>query len=158
MTAQTPTQRDIKQTKPFESPQHEAVVALLRTADVVRRRVATALSPAGLTPQQYNILRILRGAGPAGLPTLEIAERLIEQAPGITRLCDTLRAKGFVTRTRSGADRRVVTCRISEAGLAILARTDPMIARADREVFGETTQDELRTLIGLLDRVRGEST
>src|SRR5436853_5453131 len=79
---------EIKQRRPFPSPHQEAVVALMRTADRARRLVGDVVEPLGITPQQYNVLRILRGAGDAGLPTLEIAQRMIEQTPGITRLLD----------------------------------------------------------------------
>ena len=74
-------QREIRQRKPFPSKGHEVALGLLKTADLVRRLIARVLEPYGVTPQQYNVLRILRGAGPAGLPTLTVAERMIEQTP-----------------------------------------------------------------------------
>ena len=104
-------QTELRQTRPFASLQDEAGVGLLRTADVVRRRVAKVIEPAGITLQQYNVLRILRGAGPEGLPTLEIGARLIEQTPGSTRLVDCLERQGMVARERGVEDRRVVRCR-----------------------------------------------
>ena len=94
-------QREIRQKKPFRSPAQEAVLGLLRTADVVRRLVARSLEPYDVTPQQYNVLRILRGAGDEGLPTLTIGERMLEDSPGVTRLVDRLIAKGLVSRARS---------------------------------------------------------
>ncbi|HZJ72423.1 MAG TPA: MarR family transcriptional regulator, partial [Planctomycetota bacterium] len=99
-------QREIRQTRPFPSVEAEAVVGLMRTADVVKRGLARVVEPRGLTLQQYNVLRILRGAGPEGLPTLEIAGRMIEQAPGVTRLLDRLEAKNLVQRARCPRDRR----------------------------------------------------
>ncbi len=78
----------------------------MRTADLARRRITTVIEPHGLTPQQFNVLRILRGAGPDGLPTLEVANRMIEQAPGITRLLDRLEAKELIKRHRCPKDRR----------------------------------------------------
>ena len=107
-------------------------VSLMRTADLVRRAVAVVIDGQGITLQQYNVLRILRGAGGEGLPTLEIAERMIEQTPGITRLLDRLEAKQLVGRERCPADRRQVTCRISREGLRLLAALDGPVAEAER--------------------------
>ncbi len=90
---------EIKQRKPFPSKGQEAAVTLMRTADVVRRAVGSAIEPHGITVQQYNVLRILRGAGPDGLPTLEIVQRMIEQTPGITRLINRLQGKNLVARS-----------------------------------------------------------
>ena len=73
----SPLQREIRQTRPFRSPRHEAMVGLLRTADVVRRRFTPVVEAAGVTAQQYNVLRILRGAGKDGLPTLFLEERIV---------------------------------------------------------------------------------
>jgi DNA-binding MarR family transcriptional regulator len=112
------------------------------------------LEPEGITNQQYNVLRILRGAGSGGLPTLEIVTRMIEEAPGITRLLDRLERKHLVTRERCPEDRRQVTCRITEAGLALLARLDRAADSADTAMLGTLTPAELKRLIGLLDRVR----
>ena len=95
-------QREIRQTKPFATPDEEATVALFRTADVLRGEAERALAEHGITAQQYNVLRILRGSHPEPLPTLEIAERMIERAPGITRLLDRLEAAGLVSRKRTG--------------------------------------------------------
>src|SRR3954466_7364516 len=92
--------QEIKQTRPFRTQREEASVALLRTADLLRRMIGTVVEPRGITAQQYNVLRILRGAGDDGLPTLDIAERMIEQTPGITRLMDRLEAKKLVVRKR----------------------------------------------------------
>ena len=147
-------QRELKQNRPFVAPTEEAAVALLRTADLVRRTVSSVVEPQDLTPQQYNVLRILRGAGPEGLPTLEIAERMVEQMPGITRLIDRLELKQLVERERSTSDRRQVFCRITRAGLALLARLDQPLADAEREALGVLSDQELAQLLSLLDRAR----
>ena len=89
----------------FRSREQQALVGLLRTAEAVKRTLAQVIEPHGITPQQYNVLRILRGAGPDGLPTLTIGERMIEQTPGVTRLIDRLERKGLVTRTPCPRDR-----------------------------------------------------
>ena len=147
-------QREIRQRRPFRSPAHEAVVGLLRTTDRVRRTLAGVVEPRGLTLQQYNVLRILRGARPQGLPTLEIAARMVEHAPGITRLLDRLEAKTLVRRQRDAGDRRQVMCRITPAGLRLLAGLDAGLQRADETTLGVLSRRDLRRLIALLDRIR----
>jgi DNA-binding MarR family transcriptional regulator len=103
------------------------IVALLQTADLLRRRFVQLLAPHGVSLQQYNVLRILRGAGDAPLAAHEIADRMIEQAPGVTRLLDRLEAQGWVTRVRCPDDRRVVHCRLAPGGAALLARVDALV-------------------------------
>lgn len=154
MTPASRIQQEIKQTRPFRTTAQEAGIALLRTTDLVRRRMSAVMEAEDVTVQQYNVLRILRGAGPEGLPTLEIAERMIEQAPGITRLLDRLEAKGLVSRERCPTDRRQVTCRIAKPGLALLAALDPMVDALDDSMLGNLTRTELKQLIHLLDRIR----
>jgi DNA-binding MarR family transcriptional regulator len=147
-------QREIKQSRPFAAPTQEATVALLRTADLVRRSVTSVIEPHGITLQQYNVLRILRGAGPMGLPTLEIAQRMIEQTPGITRLIDRLETKKLVLRERCPTDRRQVFCRITEDGLALLRGLDALIRRAEDVALGGLSWRQLKQLLELLDRAR----
>jgi DNA-binding MarR family transcriptional regulator len=147
-------QQEIRQGQPFQSRSQEAAIAIMRTADVVRRRIAATMEPFGITMQQYNVLRILRGAGPRGLPTLEIADRMIEEAPGITRLLDRIEAKSWVKRVRCAEDRRQVLCSITPEGLELLARMDAGILNADRLAVGELDECELEQLLGLLSSIR----
>ena len=147
-------QREIRQKKPFRSPAQEAVLGLLRTADVVRRLIARSLEPYDVTPQQYNVLRILRGAGAEGLPTLTIGERMLEDSPGVTRLIDRLIAKGLVSRARSTEDRRQVLCQITQAGLDLLVQIDALVEGRDEDAVAVLTPDEQKELIRLLDRIR----
>jgi DNA-binding MarR family transcriptional regulator len=147
-------QLEIKQTRPFGSKAQEATIGLMRTADLVRRAVGDIVEPYGITPQQYNVLRILRGAGAGGLPTLEIAERMIEATPGITRLIDRLETKRLVSRERCDKDRRRVFCRITREGLALLKKLDAPIRDADALALGSLTSNELKKLVSLLDRAR----
>ncbi len=147
-------QREIRQTKPFASKGQEGVIGLLRTADLLRRSLARVVAPHGVTLQQYNVLRILRGAGEAGLPTLEIAERMIEQAPGITRLLDRLEAKKLVRRKRCRSDRRQVLAWIDPPGLELLARVQEPLQLADSALLGRLPRRRLELLIELLDDVR----
>lgn len=145
---------EIRQTKPYSSRREEAAVALVRTASVVRRCGDALFEAHDLTSQQYNVLRILRGAGFKGLPTLEIAERLIERTPGITRLVDTLERKKLLVRARCAEDRRVVYCKITAPALALLAELDePVIATTERAMAG-LTAEELPRLLELLDKIR----
>jgi DNA-binding MarR family transcriptional regulator len=148
-----PLQRELRQTRAFETHAHEAVVGLFRTADVVRRHVAAVTEARGLTVQQFNVLRILRGAGD-GVPTLEIAERMVEQTPGITRLLDRLEHKGLVSRVRCKTDRRQVLCRITAPGLKLLAGLDGPIQDATRGIVQHLSRHEQTELIRLLDSVR----
>jgi DNA-binding MarR family transcriptional regulator len=150
----SPLEREIHQTRPFRSRTQEGVLGLLRTVDLVRRTLSAVVEPHGITLQQYNVLRILRGSGGAGLPTLDIAERMIERAPGITRLMDRLESKGLVKRERCDEDRRQVLCWINPAGLDLLERLEESMAGADRECLGMLSRRELQQLIGLLDQVR----
>src|ERR1051325_6761399 len=147
-------QKELKQLRPFPSRTQEAVVALIRTADLARRVMSGLVEPLGITLQQYNVLRILRGAGGEGLPTLDIAERMIEQTPGITRLVDRLEAKGLVGRKRCPTDRRQVFCRITPDGLALLARLDAPAAAAQDDAMAGITKKELAQLLRILDRLR----
>ena len=152
-----PILEELKQTRPFASPAQEAMVALLRTADVVNRLIDSVIERHGITGQQYNVLRILRGAGEKGLPTLEIAERMIEQTPGITRLIDRLEAKKLVVRERCATDRRQVFCRISAAGLTLLAKLDEPVRAVGDEALHQLSKKDIAQLLELLDRTR-EST
>ena len=145
---------EIKQSKPFASKSQEAAVGLLRTADLVRRNVAAVLDPYDITAQQYNVLRILRGAGEKGLPTLDIVDRLIEETPGITRLIDRLESKGFVARERCLTDRRQVFCKITKDGLKLLGKLDKPLNDAEAHPLKMLNKRELDALIDLLDRAR----
>ena len=145
---------EIHQTRPFQSTGHETVVTLLRTAAVAERHFSAVIDAAGLTPAQYNVLRILRGAGAEGLPTLAIRDRLVDLSPGITRLIDRLEAADLVSRDRDADDRRQVTCRITPAGLALLKKLDAPVDAAERAVVTQLSLAEQRTLVRLLDLVR----
>jgi len=148
-------QEELQQSRPFSSPAEEALVALMRTAALVRRAIAQRVEPYGISPAQYNVLRILRGAGPDGLPTLAVRDRLIEEAPGITRLIDKLEEGGHVRRDRTGRDRRMVQCCITERGLALLVAMDTLV-RETTELVSAGIPDEAdqRLMIDLLAKVR----
>ncbi|NNF11940.1 MAG: MarR family transcriptional regulator [Gemmatimonadetes bacterium] len=145
---------DIKQSRPFRSESHEAYVTLLRTADDAKRFVGQVLEPEGVTLQQYNVLRILRGAGTDGLPTLSVAERMIERTPGVTRLIDRMERKGWVCRNRCTQDRRRVWCRITDEGLELLARLDEPVDAVDDILAGALDTEQLDQLLDYMNRVR----
>ena len=147
-------QQEIRQRRPFQSVAHEAVVALMRTADLVRRQMTALVEPHGITLQQYNVLRILRGAGDEGVPTLQIADRMIEQAPGVTRLLDRLEAKGLIRRQRCQKDRRQHLCWIEPAGLALLREIDTTTARAHEDSLKGLRQKDRATFVRMLDAIR----
>jgi len=129
-------------------------VSLLRTADEARRYMESILEPEDVTLQQYNVLRILRGAGATGLPTLEIGRRMIEKQPGVTRLIDRLVRKGLVDRLQDPEDRRRMLCTLTSEGLALLTRIDLRVDEADARFRAGLTPEILETLIRLLGESR----
>ncbi len=148
---------DEKPPENFRSREQQATLGLLRTADAVKRSLAQVIEPHGITPQQYNVLRILRGAGPDGLPTLSIGERMIEQTPGVTRLVDRLERKGLVARTPCPKDRRRVFCTMTNKGLDLLKELDDPINRWDARAVSVLPASDLDLLVDLLDRVRASN-
>ena len=155
MPTKTSALRDeLKQTRPFTSPAHEAVISILRTAAVVQRHVSQVVEGSGITIQQYNVLRILRGAGAVGLPTLAIRDRMIEEAAGITRLLDKLETAGFVVRERSTPDRRQVLCQITPTGLRLLIQLDEPVDAANDYALAMLDEGERQALVELLGAVR----
>ena len=138
----------------FRSREQQTTLGLMRTADAIKRHYAQVIEPHGITLQQYNVLRILRGAGPNGLPTLTVGERMIEQTPGVTRLVDRLENKKLVERVPCPKDRRKVFCRITDQGLALLTDLDEPVNRADAQAVSVLRPADLDSLIEMLDRVR----
>jgi DNA-binding MarR family transcriptional regulator len=147
-------QQEIRQRRPFQSAGHEAIVGLLRTADLIRRQAAAVIEPHGITLQQFNVLRILRGAGDDGLPTLEVADRMIEQTPGVTRLLDRLEAKELVRRQRCPKDRRQHLCWITGKGLALLEKLDGVTSRVHDDSLKGLRQKDRIAFIRLMDAIR----
>lgn len=151
-------QEELQQRRPFQSKREEVLLALMRTAAVVKRPVAKVVEGHGLSLAQYNVLRILRGAGDEGLPTLTIRERMIEEAAGITRLIDKLEAAALVRRDRgASSDRRQVFCRITEKGLAVLAELDPAVTSADEHTLALLDDARLDELLRVLEEVRASA-
>src|SRR5271167_2735995 len=142
-------QHELKKKRPFESPQQEAVLSVVRTSDQLQIRFARLFREHGLTPSQYNILRILRGEGKP-LPILEIASRTITIVPGITGLIDRLEQAGFVNRLRCEKDRRVIYVGLTDHGITVLAALDEPLDALHGKLLGHLSQTELKELIQLL--------
>lgn len=149
-------QDEIRQTRPFRSAEQEAAIAVARTAALLEHSVAEVLKPFGLTPTQFNALRILRGADPEGLCRNDVGARMVAIVPDVTRLLDRLEQMGFVTRQREGRDRRFVRSRITPRGLELLASIDPVMADVHARQLGHLGDGRLRALIDLLEEARAK--
>jgi MarR family transcriptional regulator, organic hydroperoxide resistance regulator len=145
---------EIRQSRPFRSRQQEATIALLRTASVVSRSLARVVEPWSLSLAQYNALRIIRGAGDAGIATLSIRERMIEEGTTMTRILDKLEASGYVRRERPRMDRRQVVCFATIEGRRILDKLDPTVDIADEEAVAALAAHDLDRFITMLDSIR----
>src|SRR5438132_870885 len=150
-------QHELKKKRPFESPQEEALLSVVRTSDQLQIRSARLLREHGLTPSQYNILRILRGEGKP-LPILEIASRTIAVVPGITGLIDRLEQAGFVNRLRCDKDRRIIYVALTDETLATLANLDKPLDELHGKVLGHLSQTELSPLNTLRENARAACT
>ena len=145
---------EIKQQRPFRSLAHEAHLSVMRTAALLEHSFAELVRPHGVTPTQYNVLRILQGAGDAGLCRNEVRDRLVARVPDASRLLDRLEEMGLVERERDAADRRLVKTRITPHGLATLAALERPVAAIHDRQFGQLDPAELEALITALARVR----
>lgn len=145
---------EIKQTKPFGSLEDEVFVNVLRTAEAFLWKEAEFLKPYELTPSQYNVLRILRGAHVDGLICREIGERMVTRDPDVTKLLDRLEARGLVTRERQQKDRRVIVARITEEALKILDEIDRPLLEMTEALLGHLGERKLKTLNALLEAAR----
>jgi DNA-binding MarR family transcriptional regulator len=147
-------QTEIRQKKPFVSIEEETYLNLVRTADSLTRELELTLQPHGLTGTQYNVLRILRGAGEEGSTCSGISERMLAFDPDVTRLLDRLEKAGYVRRERSVTDRRVVMTTITPKGLELLARLDEPLKQLLRQQFKGLGRERLSRLIDDLEAVR----
>jgi DNA-binding MarR family transcriptional regulator len=150
----TKLQKELKQTKPFASREEEVFLNIQLTAERLWWGVNETLRLSELTPTQYNVLRILRGAGRDGATCSEISERMVTKDSDITRLLDRLETRGLILRERGEKDRRVIHTRITEDGLRMLAGLDEHIAKCHRKQLGHLADKELSTLSKLLDKLR----
>lgn len=149
-----PIQEELKQTKPFPTLKQEVLVNLSRTAAVLEYQFELSLKPYGITPTQFNVLRILRGAGKSGLFQHQIRERLVARVPDVPRLLKRMEQSGLIHQCRDENDRRAVLATITKPGLELLSRLDRQLERMDREVFNELNEAQLRKLNELLTLAR----
>jgi DNA-binding MarR family transcriptional regulator len=152
----TRLQKELKQTKPFACREEEVFLNIQLTAERLWWGVNETLRRSELTPTQYNVLRILRGAGREGAKCSEISDRMVTKDSDITRLLDRLETRGLILRERGERDRRVIYARITEAGLRMLAGLDQHIEQCHRRQLGHLGEKELASLSKLLDKLRGE--
>jgi DNA-binding MarR family transcriptional regulator len=152
---ESPTlQKEIKRGRPFEVLEEEVYLNLLRTASVLSAGPGTIFKTVGISAPLHNILRILRGAGDKGLPSLEIAQRMVTRVPDITRLVDRLERQGLATRSRIQEDRRVVLVRITEKGKELIGRLEQPLLDLQTKQLANLSPEELHTLNELLVKAR----
>lgn len=150
-------QRELHQTKPFASLEVEAALSIVRTAALINSEITETLRPHGLTPAQYNVLRILRGAHEeGGLCRFEISDRLVTPGPDVTRLLDRLEAEGLVSRSRDPEDLRRKQAQVTLQGLDLLGRLDEEIEVLHRRQLGHIEEERLRGLTAVLAEAREE--
>lgn len=145
---------ELKQNKPFETLEEEAVLSIARTAAIIEHQATQALKSFDLTLSQYNVLRILRGAGAEGLCRNEVGKRLVTEVPDVTRLLDRMEEAGLISRQRGLKDRRYVTTRITRKGLDLVGKLDRPITELHRAQLGHVSKKTLRSLIDALAEVR----
>ena len=138
----------------FVSPAQEALLNILVTSSWLLNELSALMAPFGVTPTQYNVLRILRGSHPGKLTCTEVGRRMLDRTPDVTRLLNRLERAGLVTRNRSSHDKRVVEVGITEKGLELLARMQPVVDAAQERLMRRLSPEELRLLSDLLDRLR----
>lgn len=147
--------QELRQRKPFANLQQEAHLNLARTGAGLQDAFERMLKPHGISATQYNVLRILRGAGPEGLCRHEIRDRLVTRMPDVTRLLDRMEDAGLVTRVRSTEDRRLVATRLTDRGRKLVDSLDAPVAEEHRRRLAHLSEKQLRTLIELLTLARG---
>lgn len=145
---------EIKQQKPFRSLQQEAELNLVRTTNLLTDAFEQMLKPYGITGTQYNVLRILRGAGPGGLCRNEVSQRLLNRMPDATRLLDRMEDAGLVTRARSTQDRRLVSTQLTKKGAQLVDSLDPVVDQLHVTQMGHLSDKQLKTLIEILTVIR----
>jgi DNA-binding MarR family transcriptional regulator len=145
---------ELRQSKPFSSVEEEALLNIARTHEFIQQRMAEFFKQFQLTATQYNILRILRGAGKDGISCSQAAERMVTADSDITRLLDRLEARNLIARERSREDRRVVFSRIADEGLDLLKAIDKPLAEFVKRQAGHVGQERLEQLIGILESIR----
>ncbi|HYP05785.1 MAG TPA: MarR family transcriptional regulator [Bryobacteraceae bacterium] len=146
--------KELQQGKPFRHIEEEVFLNVQRTADAMLQELLDVLRPVGLSVTQYNVLRILRGAGDAGVTCKDIGARMITRDPDITRLLDRLERRSLLTRNRAKEDRRFVSIRITEEGLELLKQLDVPVEEKQVAIMRHMSEPQLASLIDLLEQAR----
>jgi MarR family transcriptional regulator, organic hydroperoxide resistance regulator len=146
--------KELQQSKPFIRIEEEVFLNVQRTADAMSQEVLDVLKPFGLSVTQYNVLRILRGAGDNGLTCKELGSRMITRDPDITRLLDRLERRNLLTRSRAKEDRRFMAIRITGEGRALLQELDEPMSRKQVELMRQMSRDQLGNAIEILEQLR----
>ena len=147
-------QKELKQNKPFKSLEEEVILNVARTAEYLANSLTAVLKSADLTITQYNVLRILRGAGSEGLSCGEISERMVTKESDVTRLLDRVEARGFISRERPANNRRIVVARITDEGLLVLEELDAPVDELNRKLVGHLGRDKQEKLNEYLETIR----
>lgn len=142
--------KNLRQSKPLSSTEEAAYLWILSTAEQLKSEIGELFKQKDLTAPQYNVLRILRGAGEAGICGREIGDRMITRDSDITRMLDRLEGRGLIRRVRQTDDRRFVLAFISESGLTTLAELDKPVREWNKDRLGHLNESELKSLIRLL--------
>jgi DNA-binding MarR family transcriptional regulator len=149
--------QQLKKKGPFDSLEQEAMLSILRTSDLLENRLARLLRQYDLTPSQYNAMRIMRGEGEP-MPCLEVAGRMIQVAPAITRVVDQLVGRGLVDKQQSSEDGRVFLVELTASGTRLLTKLDEPIQSLHQALLGHVSKSDLKTLNGILETAREEIT
>jgi DNA-binding MarR family transcriptional regulator len=150
----TKLQKELKQTKPFRSLEEEVILNVARTAEYLASAIAAVFKAMNLTATQYNVLRILRGAGSEGLSCSEIGERMVTKESDVTRLLDRIESRGLISRERPASNRRIVIARITEEGLQVLEELDKPVDEINRRLVGHLGKEQLKVVNELLEAIR----
>lgn len=147
-------QTELKQNKPFRSLEEEVLLNIKRTNEFLTNESLSVIKDSDLTGTQYNVLRILRGAGEEGITCGEISERMVTKESDITRLLDRLENRGFISRERPATNRRIVVTRITKEGLDILSELDEPVDNCNLRLLGHLGKENLEVLNRLLEAIR----
>lgn len=149
-------QEEIKQTRPFATIEEEALLSIRRTSDRLQHHAVQFFKAQGITPTQYNVLRILRGAGDGGLRCSDIGERLVSSDPDITRLLGRLQKQKLIKRKRNPKDKRVIYATITAEGQRLLKEMDPLVSEDVKRTLKHMSKEKLTTLVSLLEEIRDQ--
>lgn len=153
----TPLHVELQQARPYDLLEEEVHVSIARTAALLERALARLLKPHGLTPTQYNVLRILRGAGPAGLCRNEVGARLVTPVPDVTRLLDRMAEMNLIARQRSDEDRRLVHTHLTPKGLALVDGLDDVLRGAHKQRLERVSRQRMKDLVSTLAELRART-